>query len=301
MKILFIGDVVGNPAIEFLEAHLEGIIRQTEPDAVIANGENASVTGPVSVNGFGLTECDLERLLALGIEVVTLGNHAWDGPDYEVVLAHPAVLRPINQGPYSPGRGATVIETLRGRLGVINVAGRSAIPLADDPCEAVEAQLAAWDRAVDSILVDMHGDHLEKQIFAARLDGQVAAVVGTHTHIPTLDAQLLPRGTAYVTEVGMVGPTGGVLGVDPDYFREWSRRRVKPARAFALAQGPMAFGAVLIEAGERIAQSISRVGSSYRFDGLAQATAQAQEALASRVHPEAGHPLPRCWEFKETL
>lgn len=270
MKILFIGDIVGEPGLTFLEAHLKMIVAQTEADVVVANGENVSITGPSSISGFGLVERDLKRLLDLGIQAVTLGNHAWDGPDYEAVLAHPAVVRPLNLGRFTPGRGATVVATSRGRLGVINVAGRSAIPTVDTPYEVTEAQLEAWANEVDAVLVDMHGNHLEKQILAAHLDGKVAAVIGTHTHVPTLDAQLLPGGTAYVTDVGMVGPTGGVSGVDPDYFREWSKRRVRPTRPFALANGPITFGAVLVETDGPLARSIHRVGATFVFGGASQ-------------------------------
>lgn len=266
MRVLFIGDIVGDPGVSFLERNLRRVVAEHAPDVVVANGENASTTGPASPSGFGITRGDLQRILGAGVEVITTGNHAWDGPDYEEVLAHPRVLRPLNHGPHGPGRGALIWQTPAGRLGVINAAGRSAIPLVDDFCDAVEAQLDRWEGAVDAVIVDMHGNHLEKQILAARLDGLVSAVVGTHTHIPTMDAQILPRGTGYVTDVGMVGPTGGVSGVDPDYFREWSRRRVRPPRQYTLARGPIAFGAVLIECDGRAARSVRRLSSSYLFE-----------------------------------
>ena len=260
MRVLFIGDVVGDPGISFLEAHLPQLIERTRPDVVIANGENASVTGPASISGFGITLGDLARLQTGGVDVITTGNHAWDGHEYEQVLASPGVLRPINQGRGGPGKGSLVWTAAHRRLGIINVAGRTAIPSVDDYADAAEGQLKDWGDEVDAVIVDMHAGHIEKQILAARLDGKVSVIVGTHTHVPTRDAQILPRGTGYVTDVGMVGPTGGVSGVDPDYFREWSRRRVIPSRPFSLASGPITFGAILAELNGFSARSIRRVG-----------------------------------------
>ncbi len=266
MKVLFIGDIVGPPGVQFLERQLKSIISEYAPDVVVANGENASTTGLASPSGFGISKRDLERIFAAGVEVVTTGNHAWDGPDYEAVLSHPQVLRPINHGKHGPGKGAVMWETKKGRLGIINVAGRTAIPNVDDYSEAVETQVELWGEEVDAVIVDMHAENLEMQILAARLDGKVSAVFGTHTHVPTLDAQILPGGTAYVSDVGMVGPTGGVSGVDPEYFREWSKRRVRPPRQYTLAAGPMTCGAMIAELDGFKGKRIYRVCQSYVYE-----------------------------------
>ncbi len=257
IRLLFIGDIVGRPALDYLEAELPRLIDRYQPDFILANAENLDLTGP----GFGMLLESLERLLALGVDLVTGGNHSWDGPQAQQVLAHPRVLRPLNYSPAAPGRGLAVLEKGSYRLGVVNLASRTALPRADDPVTAMERVLADWEGHTEGIVVDFHGESVyEKLGFAFLFDGRVSAVLGTHTHVPTLDAQVLPKGTAYVSDVGMTGPSGGVQGLHPQSVT-WELRTRLPYRGdLELAPGPVELGAVMVQLQGRRAVSIFRLG-----------------------------------------
>lgn len=253
MKVLFFGDVVGEPGLAALERELPRLKALHRPDFVIANGENLDLTVP-GLGRAGMSLESLERLLALGVDAVTGGNHSFDPPDMEAVLAHPRVLRPLNYSPHAPGRGALLLEKGGQRLLVVNLAGRSALPLADSPMEAM-AQLLAKEPG-GAVLVDFHSESVfEKLGFAFLFDGRLAAVLGTHTHVPTADARILPRGTAYVSDVGMVGPEGGMQGYEPGFLVEALRLRLPP-RGLELrwASGGVRLSHVLlhIEAGKAV-------------------------------------------------
>lgn len=255
-RLLFIGDVVGQAALEYLEAELPKVITRHQPDFIIANAENLDLSGL----GFGMRPPSLERLLALGVDLVTGGNHSWDGPCAEEVQLHPRVLRPLNYSPAAPGKGALVVEKNGYRLGVMNLAGKSALPWADDPVTAAQRQLGAWGGAVDGVLVDFHGESVfEKLGFAFLFDGRVSAVLGTHTHVPTLDARVLPGGTAYVSDVGMTGPGGGMQGLEPEPLIAGMRNRLSHRAEFRLAGGGVELGAVTVELDQGKALGIKRV------------------------------------------
>lgn len=251
MRILFIGDIVGDEGVDsglaLLERTLPALRREHQVDVTVANAENVSLTGPSPVGGCGMTPGALSRLWDLGIDAITGGNHSWDGPHGEELFADARVLRPLNYGDAAPGRGSLVLERDGKRLGVVNLAGRSALHHVDHPFDALDARLRTWGDDVDAVLVDFHGESVsEKQIHGWAFAGRVAAFLGTHTHAATLDARILPGGTAFVSDVGMTGPAGGMQGYDPALFVESLRTRLPSPRAGAFAAGPATLGAMLV-------------------------------------------------------
>jgi metallophosphoesterase (TIGR00282 family) len=212
VKLLFIGDVVGGIGRRTLASVLPKLRDEHQPDFVVVNGENAA-------GGVGITPRIADEMFALGVDAITLGNHTYRHKEvYGYLDDNPRIIRPANYLRSQPGRGATIVESNGMRLGVINLsgnlhldAGRAAFPEAD-------AQVGEMERAgVDHILVDMHAEATSEKIgLGWYLDGRVTAVVGTHTHVPTNDFRVLPGGTAYISDVGMTGPRGGVIGVDRD-------------------------------------------------------------------------------------
>lgn len=263
IRILFVGDVVGDrqtyDGLPLLERVLPRIRHEHAIDAIIVNAENVALTGPSPIGGCGLTPDALERLWALGVDVVTGGNHSWDGPHASDAHADPRVIRPLNYGSHAPGRGAARIDVAGVRLGVVNLVSRTALPMADHPYDAMRQRLEGWNGEVDAVVVDFHGESVsEKQIFAWSYAGRVAAVVGTHTHVATLDARILPGGTAYVSDVGMTGPDGGMQGYAPDPFVDTMRQRLGSREPGAFASGPATLGAVLIDVEDGRATAIRR-------------------------------------------
>jgi metallophosphoesterase (TIGR00282 family) len=266
-KLLFIGDIVGEPGLQFLEANLPELIRAYDAGFVIANAENLHLedhpNGPC-----GMIGAELARLFAAGVQLVTGGNHSWDGPEGATVHDDPRVLRPLNVGADGSGRGAGVVTSRGGmRLGVVNLAGRSAIPTVGDPLSALEAQLQNWGvgtetPSVDAVLVDHHGESVfEKVTLAHAFSGRIAALVGTHTHVPTMDAGLLPGGVAFVSDVGMTGPGGGAQGYDPAPFVQNMRFPNDARTPMRLASGAVELGAVLIQLEGSRAVGIERLNS----------------------------------------
>ncbi|TCJ19928.1 hypothetical protein E0L93_02965 [Rubrobacter taiwanensis] len=243
MNVIFIGDIVGPGAVDYLARRLPPLREEHGADLVVANAENCLVSGSEVWSGFGMSVELVERLFAAGVDVITGGNHSWDGPHSETVLEHPRVLRPHNVPAGTPGKGILSLEVTGEPVSVINLAGASAVP---EALPAYKSWLAARPRG--TAIVDFHSESpLEKQAFAFAVDGEAAAVLGTHTHEPTLPLHLLPRGTALVTDVGMTGPSGGLAGIDPGQFVA----RLKgedPATpdSLRLAPGPITLGAVLL-------------------------------------------------------
>lgn len=263
IRILFVGDLVGDRGphggLPLLERLLPRIRNEEAIDAVIVNAENVALTGPSPLAGCGLTPDALERLWAVGVDAVTGGNHSWDGPHADDVHSDPRVVRPLNYGSHAPGEGATVVDVAGVRLGVVNLVSRTALPMADHPYDALGHRLTGWNGDVDAVLVDFHGESVsEKQVFAWSYAGRVAAIVGTHTHVATLDARILPGGTAYVSDVGMTGPDGGMQGYAPDPFIASMRARIRSREAGAFADGPATLGAVVIDIEDGRATAIRR-------------------------------------------
>jgi len=212
VKILFIGDIVGSPGRKIVHERLADILVQQSIDLCIANGENAA-------SGFGITPRLAEELFACGIEVLTGGNHIWDRKEIFDYLPHePRLLRPANFPNGSPGKGLFIGSAKNGaRYAVLNLQGRTFMVPIDDPFRTAVQQLSAIPPDVKVILVDMHAEATsEKVAMGFYLDGKVSAVVGTHTHVPTCDHRVLPKGTAYCTDLGMTGPYESVIGVEKE-------------------------------------------------------------------------------------
>jgi len=209
VRILFIGDVIGEPGRRLLQRHLDPIVDREHIDFVVANAENAA-------GGFGVTPEVAEQLFGLGIHCLTSGNHIWDKKEiFDYLDATPALLRPLNYPATTPGRGVFVGETAGGvPVAVMNVMGRVFMPPVDDPFRRVEEELTALGRRARVIVVDMHAEATsEKMAMGWALAGRVSMVVGTHSHVPTADERVLTGGTAYQTDVGMTGPYDSVIGV----------------------------------------------------------------------------------------
>ena len=208
MKLLFVGDVVGKLGRDTLAALLPGLRERHDPDFVVVNGENAA-------GGVGITRRTATELLELGADAITLGNHAYRHAEvYEYLDTEPRIVRPANYPKGSPGRGVTVVENGSLTLGVVNLSGSLFVQSARSPFPEADAALADLRGRADHVLVDMHAEATsEKVALGWHVDGRATACLGTHTHVPTADARVLPGGTAYCTDVGMTGPRGGVIGV----------------------------------------------------------------------------------------
>ncbi|HVA37111.1 MAG TPA: YmdB family metallophosphoesterase [Candidatus Dormibacteraeota bacterium] len=250
MRVLFFGDVVGIEAVRHLAARIPQWRREAAADLVIANAENAVVSRPESVQrGFGTSDEAVDLLLGAGVDVLTGGNHSWDAPDADRVLRRPRVLRPMNLLEDLPGTGIERLVRAGRRVAVVNLIGRSAAHphiTARDPVEAF-ASLSFEDDEL--VIVDFHAEMVtEKHAFAFAADGQAAAVVGTHTHEPSLLMHRLPLGTLFCADAGMNGPSGGIVGIAHEVFVR--RLRGADAGPFALAGGPFQLGAVLMDLGD---------------------------------------------------
>ena len=262
MRVLFIGDIVGSPGRQIVRDRLADIVAQRQIDLVIANGENAA-------SGFGITPRLAEELFHMGIEVLTGGNHSWDRKEILEFMPHePRLLRPANFPEGNPGNGLFVGTAKNGvKYAVLNLQGRVFMASIDDPFRKADCELAKIPPDVAFVLVDMHAETTsEKLAMGWYLDGRVTAVVGTHTHVATADEHVLPEGTAFICDVGMTGPHGGVIGMD----RSGIIRKFLdglPAR-FDVASGDVQMNCVLIDtdddgarnaAGRLRARSIERL------------------------------------------
>jgi 2',3'-cyclic-nucleotide 2'-phosphodiesterase len=210
MRILFIGDIVGSPGRHIVLERLTDIVAQQKLDLVIANAENAA-------SGFGITPRLAEELLAVGVDVLSGGNHIWDRKEILDYFPHqPRLLRPANYPEGTPGRGLYVGTARNGtRYAVLNLQGRVFMASIDCPFRTADRELKLIPPDVKIIIVDMHAETTsEKQAMGWYLDGRASAVIGTHTHVVTADEQVLPGGTAYITDVGMTGPHDSVIGMD---------------------------------------------------------------------------------------
>src|ERR1700731_670220 len=241
MRILFIGDIVGSPGRQIVHDRLPGIIFPREIDLVIANGENAA-------SGFGITPRLADELLGMGIDVLTGGNHSWDRKEILDYMPHePRLLRPANFPEGNPGSGLFAGTAKNGvKYAVLNLQGPVFMTPIDDPFRKADSELAKIPQDVAFLFVDMHAETTSEKIAMGwYLDGRVTAVVGTHTHVATADEHVLPQGTAYITDVGMTGPHGGVIGMDRNGIIGKFLNGL-PAR-FEVASGDVQMNCVLIE------------------------------------------------------
>lgn len=273
MRLLFLGDVVGRAGREVVTSRLPALRRRWKLDCVVINGENAA-------GGFGITEAICDELIAAGADAVTLGNHSWDQREALVFIARqPRLVRPANYPITTPGRGATLVETVSGqRVLVVNVMGRLFLDALDDPFGAVdrEIDIAPLGRVSDAIIVDVHAEATsEKQALGHYLDGRASLVVGTHTHVPTADARILRGGTAFLTDAGMCGDYDSVIGFDKD---EPVRRLIEktPGSRWSPAEGPAALAGFAVQTDD--------------------ATGLAVLAAAIRIGPGLQEALPTFWD-----
>jgi metallophosphoesterase (TIGR00282 family) len=259
VRVLFVADVIGSPGRRVAKGLLRLVREETRADVVVLNGEN-------SAGGFGITPENVAEFRELGVDVITTGNHVWDKKEILPLLdREPRLLRPANYPPMNPGKGSVVIEAAGARLAVLNLQGRTFMAPIDDPFRCVDELLEALQGEADAVVVDFHAEATsEKQAFARYLDGRLAAVVGTHTHVQTADERVLPRGTAQITDLGLTGGLGGVIGMKADISIERQRtlargRRMEPADDELHLQGAV----VEIDSARGLARSIERVSVPY--------------------------------------
>lgn len=244
MLILAIGDIVGRPGRRAVSQLLPGLRQQYGSDLVIANGENAA-------GGLGLTPTTAKELFDGGVDVLTSGNHIWAQKEIIPYLdGDMPILRPLNYPPGVPGKGYIVI----GQVAVVNLMGRTFMGDFDCPFRAMDQLLTELESPI--IIVDFHAEATSEKVAMGRyLDGRVSAVLGTHTHVGTIDAQLLPHGTAYVTDIGMTGPIDSVIGDDTEAVIQ--RFLTQMPHHLSVGKGKTAFNAVLVRVADDTGRAIS--------------------------------------------
>ena len=246
MNILFLGDIIGKPGRDVVAAELPGLRNRLKLDLVIANGEN-------SAGGFGLTRAIAEEFYGYGVDVITTGNHWADQKEIlTYVEAEDRVLRPVNYPKGTPGKGANLYQTPAGSVLVINAMGRVFMDALDDPFAAVDRELSACPlgEGADAIVLDMHAEATsEKMAMGHFCDGRASLVVGTHTHVPTADAQIFPGGTAYQSDAGACADYDSVIGMDKAEPVQRFLRKLSGPR-FTPATGPATVCGVFVQTGK---------------------------------------------------
>ena len=253
MKVLFVADIVGQPGREILSNRLPELKDREKPDFIIANGENAA-------GGKGLTAVVAQEIFNSGVNVITLGNHAFDRKEIEEAITNPRILRPANYPPNVQGKGYGVYSIDgKGKIAVINAMGRVYMPIIDCPFRGMNDVLEKISGETKVIFVDFHAEVTSERVAMGwYLDGRVSAVIGTHTHIPTADEKILPQGTAYITDAGMTGPCEGVIGMDKEIVLK--RFLTGLPHPFAVAKGQNIMQGCVVEIDESTgkARSIKR-------------------------------------------
>lgn len=259
MRILFVADVIGSPGRKATNGLLRLVREEQAADAIILNGEN-------SAGGFGITPDVVREFFELGVDVITTGNHVWDKREIRPMLdSEPRLLRPANYPPGNPGHGVTVVEIGGARLAVLNLQGRVFMPPIDDPFRAADDILTELRDSCDIAVLDFHAEATsEKQAMGWHLDGRIAAVVGTHTHVQTADERILPGGTAYLTDLGLTGSLGGIIGMKreislPRQLLQTRGERMQPADTDLHLQGAI----VVVDGATGRATSIERISVPY--------------------------------------
>lgn len=250
VKILMIGDIVSNLGCEKLFEVLPKLKREQNIDLVIANGENAA-------DGNGITPYAADRIFSAGVDLITGGNHTFRRRElYDQLDENPFLLRPANYKDSCPGKGYAVLDKGSVRVGVLNLIGTVFMEPLDNPFDCADKALEALQDEADFVLVDFHAEATaEKRAMGFYLDGRAAAVVGTHTHVQTADEEILPGGTAYITDLGMTGPKQSVLGVCPELAIEKMRTNM-PVR-FQNPKGECSFEGVLLEIDKKTKRAVS--------------------------------------------
>jgi 2',3'-cyclic-nucleotide 2'-phosphodiesterase len=253
VRVLFIGDIVGRPGRAGLAAVMPDLRQRHSPDLVIANGEN-------SAGGLGITEKTGNEMFELGVDVITSGNHVYRHREaYEFLDRCDRVVRPANYPAGNPGRGSTTVEAGGMRVAVLNLSGAVQLKVARSPFAEADARLAKLEGEADAVIVDFHAEVTsEKVAMGWHLDGRVGACLGTHTHVPTADARILPGGTAFISDVGMTGSRAGVIGVRREQALEAFRTQM-PVR-FDTADEDVWINGVVVELrADGLADSIEQV------------------------------------------
>jgi len=280
LKLLFLGDIIGEPGRRAVIDTVPIWKKERGIDFVIVNGEN-------SAGGRGITPRITIDLLRAGVAVITTGDHVWDQKDLASFIdTEPRLLRPINYPEGVPGQGSIILDTPKGKVGVINVQGRTFMqPSLDNPFRVLEAAVARMREETPIIFVDAHAETTSEKIAIGRfLDGRVSAVIGTHTHTQTADERIFPGGTAFLCDAGMCGPTESILGreIEPIVERFIHSMPV----SFPVARGPVALCGALIEIDESSgrAQTIQRIAELY--------TPPEKPAQPAPPAPVPAHPSP---------
>ena len=240
MKIMLTGDVVGRPGRRAFQKYTPKLRQERQIDVVVVNGEN-------SAGGKGITRKSLDELYHGGADIVTSGNHVWDKKDVlEFIDREPFLVRPGNYPEGAPGKGSCIYPFRSKNIGMMNLSGRTFMPVLDCPFQKAEELLRELTPGCDVLILDFHAEATsEKMAMGWYLDGRVNCIVGTHTHIQTADERILPGGTAYITDLGMVGAWNSVLGVCTDIVLDKFTKAL-PVR-FDLANGPNVYSAVILE------------------------------------------------------
>jgi metallophosphoesterase (TIGR00282 family) len=255
MKILFIGDIVGEPGRRAVKELVPKIVKKEKIDFIVANGENVA-------GGSGITPMLADELLGYGIDVITSGDHIWKRKEIIERLSHDArILRPANYPRETPGFGSTVVQSKSGvDVGVINIQGRVFMQAIEDPFRVVKSEVDKVKNKARVIIVDIHAEATsEKMALGWLLDGSVSAVIGTHTHVQTADEKILPKGTAFLTDAGMTGPFDSVIGRNKEQIL--TRFMTQMPTKFEMAEGDIQLHGAIIEVDEKAgkADSIKRV------------------------------------------
>ena len=239
MNILFIGDIIGKLGRQLTRQLLPELKKKYSPDLIIANGEN-------SAHGYGITEKVYKELIEMGIEVITMGNHVWDKKELvKNIDKLPEVVRPANYPPQVPGKGHLVLNVKGTRVGILNLVGRVFMQAMDCPFQAAEKLIPTIKTNV--VIVDMHAEATsEKCAMGWFLDGKVSAVLGTHTHVMTADERILPQGTAFISDVGMVGAHNSIIGMNKEQILKRFTTQL-PEKFEPTEKGPGLFNAVFLK------------------------------------------------------
>jgi 2',3'-cyclic-nucleotide 2'-phosphodiesterase len=262
IRLLFIGDIVGRPGRDLVRNHLAAIVDHHQIDFVIANAENAAA-------GFGITREIGDQLLDYGVQVMTSGNHIWDKKEaLSYIGVESRLLRPANYPAGAPGNGSYLARTDDGKsVGVVNVMGRVFMLNIDDPFAVVLKEIEALKQRTRVIFVDFHAEATSEKIAMGwHLDGKVTAVVGTHTHVQTADERILPKGTAFLTDVGMTGPHDSIIGVEVE--AALGRFLTGLPAKFETATGNPRLNAVIVEADEQTGKAVDIERLSYSAEEL---------------------------------
>jgi len=250
LRILFIGDIVGNAGRKAAKQMIAVLKKEKSFDFCIANSENAA-------GGSGITYLVAQELYKSGIDAITMGNHTWAKKEIlNFIDSDSKIVRPANYPSTLPGKGSIIIEGEKGKIGVLSIMGRVYMDSIDCPFKAAEREIEYLKKHVKVVIVDVHAEATsEKCALAWYLDGRVSCVLGTHTHVQTADERILPCGTGFITDVGMTGPYEGILGVEKEIII--NRFINHMPEKFQLAQGKTQFNAVLVEVDETNGKTLS--------------------------------------------